>query len=155
MARHAFTLNWPPLVDRHAINERAVDAMNMAIAQRKPSTVIHHGDQGSQFTSVAFGLRCKEMGVRPTMGSVGDCYDNAPLGRLLCDRLPGNGCAKASSPPSNANCRIAASSRPKQRRASHASSSSKAGTTPLAVTPLWDISHRSTTKGPPLKGWNL
>ena len=26
---------------------------------------------------MAFGLRCKEMGVRPSMGSVGDCYDNA------------------------------------------------------------------------------
>lgn len=54
-----------------------LDAMNMAVAQRKPDDVIHHSDQGSQYTSVAFGLRCKEMGVRPSMGSVGDCYDNA------------------------------------------------------------------------------
>lgn len=54
-----------------------IDAMNMAITQRKPESVIHHSDQGSQYTSVAFGLRCKEMGVRPSMGSVGDCYDNA------------------------------------------------------------------------------
>jgi putative transposase len=54
-----------------------LDAMNMAVTQRKPSSVIHHSDQGSQYTSVAFGLRCKEMGVRPSMGSVGDCYDNA------------------------------------------------------------------------------
>ncbi len=38
--------------------------------------VIHHSDQGSQYTSIAFGLRCKEAGVRPSMGSVGDCYDN-------------------------------------------------------------------------------
>ena len=53
-----------------------IDAMNMALTQRKPSNVIHHSDQGSQYTSVAFGLRCKEMGVRPSMGSVGDCYDN-------------------------------------------------------------------------------
>ena len=51
--------------------------MNMAITQRKPDRVIHHSDQGSQYTSVAFGLRCREMGVRPSMGSVGDCYDNA------------------------------------------------------------------------------
>jgi len=57
--------------------ELVIDAVNMAIAQRKPSNVIHHSDQGSQYTSVAFGLRCKEMGVRPSMGSVGDCYDNA------------------------------------------------------------------------------
>jgi len=54
-----------------------LDAMNMAVAPRKPSSVIHHSDQGSQYTSVAFGLRCKEMGVRPSMGSVGDCHDNA------------------------------------------------------------------------------
>ena len=54
-----------------------IDAMNMSTAQRKPENVIHHSDQGSQYTSVAFGLRCKEMGVRPSMGSVGDCYDNA------------------------------------------------------------------------------
>jgi len=39
--------------------------------------VIHHSDQGSQYTSVTFGLRCKEMGARPSMGSVGDCYDDA------------------------------------------------------------------------------
>ena len=54
-----------------------IDAMNMAATQRKPGNVIHHSDQGSQYTSVAFGLRCKEMSVRPSMGSVGDCYDNA------------------------------------------------------------------------------
>ena len=54
-----------------------IDAMNMAIGQRRPASVIHHSDQGSQYTSVAFGLRCKEAGVRPSMGSVGDAYDNA------------------------------------------------------------------------------
>ena len=54
-----------------------IDAMNMAIGQRRPRNVIHHSDQGSQYTSVAFGLRCKEAGVRPSMGSVGDACDNA------------------------------------------------------------------------------
>lgn len=54
-----------------------IDAMNMAIGQRRPANVIHHSDQGSQYTSVAFGLRCKEAGVRPSMGSVGDACDNA------------------------------------------------------------------------------
>jgi putative transposase len=39
--------------------------------------VIHHSDQGSQYTSLAFGQRCRDAGVRPSMGSVGDCYDNA------------------------------------------------------------------------------
>jgi len=52
-------------------------ALNMAIAQRRPTAVIHHSDQGSQYTSVAVGQRCAKMGVRPSMGSVGDAYDNA------------------------------------------------------------------------------
>lgn len=49
----------------------------MALQQRKPNEVIHHSDQGSQYTSIAFGERCKKMGVRPSMGTVGDAYDNA------------------------------------------------------------------------------
>ena len=52
-------------------------ALNMALELRKPADVIHHSDQGSQYTSIAFGKRCKEMGVRPSMGTVGDAYDNA------------------------------------------------------------------------------
>jgi putative transposase len=54
-----------------------VAALNMALFTRKPESVIHHSDQGSQYTSVMFGKRCQEMGVRPSMGSVGDDYDNA------------------------------------------------------------------------------
>ena len=54
-----------------------IQALNMALITRKPQDVIHHSDQGSQYTSVDFGKRCKEMGVRPSMGSVGDAYDNA------------------------------------------------------------------------------
>lgn len=54
-----------------------LDALSMAIWQRRPLAVIHHSDQGSQYTSLAFGKRCREAGVRPSMGSVGDCFDNA------------------------------------------------------------------------------
>lgn len=54
-----------------------MDAFNMAITTRRPTNVIHHSDQGCQYTSLAFGKRCQELGVRPSMGSVGDCYDNA------------------------------------------------------------------------------
>lgn len=55
-----------------------VDALTMAIERRRPdSGVIHHSDQGCQYTSIEFGRRCREAGVRPSMGSVGDCYDNA------------------------------------------------------------------------------
>src|SRR5436309_11486357 len=49
----------------------------MALATRRPKDVVHHSDQGSQSTSIAFGKRCREAGVRPSMGSVGDAYDNA------------------------------------------------------------------------------
>ncbi len=54
-----------------------LDALNMALHQRQPTNVIHHSDQGCQYTSIAFGQRCKRAGVRPSMGSVGDCFDNA------------------------------------------------------------------------------
>jgi putative transposase len=58
-------------------SELVLAALNMALAQRRPQGVIHHSDHGSQYTSVAFGQRCAKMGVRPTIGSVGDAYDNA------------------------------------------------------------------------------
>src|ERR1700731_4581978 len=61
----------------HLRAELVLDAMEMAVGQRRPKDVIHHSDQGSQYTSVAFGKRCGEAGVRPSMGSVGDAYDNA------------------------------------------------------------------------------
>ena len=61
----------------HLRTELVLDALNMALWQRVPEAVIHHSDQGSQYTSLAFGGRCEEMGVRPSMGSVGDAYDNA------------------------------------------------------------------------------
>jgi len=54
-----------------------LDALDMALVTRRPKEVIHHSDQGSQYTSIAFGQRCREAGVRPSMGSVGDAYDNA------------------------------------------------------------------------------
>jgi putative transposase len=58
--------------------EIVLEALENALGQRKPGReVIHHSDQGSQYTSKAFGKRCREAGVRPSMGSVGDCYDNA------------------------------------------------------------------------------
>ena len=54
-----------------------LDALDMALMTRRPHDVIHHSDQGSQYTSIAFGHRCRDAGVRPSMGSVGDAYDNA------------------------------------------------------------------------------
>ena len=60
----------------HLRTDLVLAALRMALQQRTPETrVIHHSDQGSQYTSIAFGTRCEEAGVRPSMGSC--CYDNA------------------------------------------------------------------------------
>lgn len=64
-------------METHLRTELVLEALNMAVWRRRPEGVIHHSDQGCQYTSVAFGRRCEEAGVRPSMGSVGDCYDNA------------------------------------------------------------------------------
>ena len=65
----------------HLRTELVLDALNMAIWQRRPEQVIHHSDQGSQYRSIAFGMRYKDASVRPSMGSVGDAHDNALGGR--------------------------------------------------------------------------
>lgn len=55
-----------------------LDALDMAFERRNPSPgLIHHSDHGSQFTSIEFGRRCRQAGVLPSMGSIGDCFDNA------------------------------------------------------------------------------
>jgi len=61
----------------HLRTELVLAALNMALGQRRAKNVVHHSDHGTQYTSIAFGLRCKEAGVRPSMGTVGDAYDNA------------------------------------------------------------------------------
>ena len=64
-------------METHLRTELVLAALNMALGQRRPGEVIHHSDHGSQYTAFAFGKRCDEAGVRPSMGSVGDCFDNA------------------------------------------------------------------------------
>ena len=64
-------------MDGHMRTELVLNALDMAIQSRQPESVIHHSDQGCQYTSLAFGQRCQEAGVAQSMGSVGDCYDNA------------------------------------------------------------------------------
>ncbi len=61
----------------HLKTELVLQALEMARVQRRPTGVIHHSDHGSQYTSLAFGARCEAVGVRPSRGTVGDCYDNA------------------------------------------------------------------------------
>ena len=58
--------------------ELVVDALEMAIARRRPRPgLVHHSDQGSQYVSLRFGERCREIGIHRSMGSKGDCFDNA------------------------------------------------------------------------------
>jgi putative transposase len=64
-------------IESHLRTELVLAALNAALAQRRPERVVHHSDHGCQYTSYAFGKRCQEMNVMPSMGSVGDAYDNA------------------------------------------------------------------------------
>ena len=61
----------------HLRTELVLNALNMALARRRPEQVVHHSDRGAQYTSPAFGKRCHEMGVIPSTGSAGDCFDNS------------------------------------------------------------------------------
>lgn len=63
---------------KHLRAELVLDALNMALWNRRPAPgLVHHSDRGSQYASVEFGGRLKEAGLLPSMGSVGDAYDNA------------------------------------------------------------------------------
>ena len=109
-----------------------LDALNMALVTRRPKQVIHHSDQGSQYTSIAFGQRCRR-GRRASLDGLGR--------RCLRQRHV----RKASSQPWNASCSIAAGSRHMPRRQVLSSNSSRASTIHDAATHRSDICHRSTT----------
>jgi putative transposase len=62
----------------HMRADLVVDALQMALARRQPDHgLVHHSDQGSQYVSLAFGQRARDGGVAVSMGSRGDCFDNA------------------------------------------------------------------------------
>lgn len=62
----------------HMRTELVTDALQMALAHRRPDPgLIWHSDQGSQFVSLAFGQQARAAGIAQSMGSRGDCYDNA------------------------------------------------------------------------------
>ena len=62
----------------HLQSDLVVDALNMALWNRRPAPgLVHHSDRGCQYTSLAFGRRCREAGILPSMGRVGNAYDNA------------------------------------------------------------------------------
>ena len=65
-------------MESHLRTELVVDALQMAVWRRKPAPgLIHHSDQGIQYTSLSFGERLKEVGIRPSMGRTGTALDNA------------------------------------------------------------------------------
>ncbi len=60
--------------------ELVVDALDMALWNRRPAArLVHHSDHGAQYTSLAFGRRCREAGIAVSTGSVGDCYDSLSI----------------------------------------------------------------------------
>ncbi|MDQ6806165.1 MAG: IS3 family transposase [Actinomycetota bacterium] len=62
----------------HMLQEIVIDALNMAVARRQPDAgLIHHSDQGGQFVSLGFGQAAGKAGISRSMGSRGDCFDNA------------------------------------------------------------------------------
>jgi len=59
-------------------SEIVTAALDMAILRTRPGPgLVHHSDHGCQYTSTVFGQRCQEAGIVPSMGTVGDCFDNA------------------------------------------------------------------------------
>ena len=78
-------------MSNHLYTELMLRALDMALRQRAHEGVILHSDQGCQYTSIAFGRRCREAGVQPSMGTAGDAYDNAMcesfFGRLEAELL--------------------------------------------------------------------
>jgi transposase InsO family protein len=62
----------------HMRADLVVEALQMALARRRPDAgLVHHSDQGSQYVSLAFGQQARDAGIAMSMGSRGDCYDNA------------------------------------------------------------------------------
>lgn len=77
-------------IAEHMRTELVTDALGMAIIRRRPERnaddsgggrtgTILHSDHGSQYTSWAFGRRLRDAGLLASMGTVGDCYDNAMM----------------------------------------------------------------------------
>jgi transposase InsO family protein len=66
-------------IDRRCESALVNDALAMARDSRSPSSTIIHSDHGAQFTSWGFTENVRRYGLMGSMGTVGDCYDNAPM----------------------------------------------------------------------------
>ena len=68
----------------HLRTDLVIDALEMAIWNRRPAPgLIHHSDQGTQYTSLSFNRRCTSAGIRTSTGSVADCFDCETVVRRL------------------------------------------------------------------------
>lgn len=68
-------------IDASQTSQLVIDALAMAVTRRQPEerATIIHSDHGTQYTSWAFGKRLRDAGLLGSMGTVGDCYDNAMM----------------------------------------------------------------------------
>ena len=75
-------------IAHHMRTELVIDALGMATLRRHPDNdaTILHSDHGAQYTSWAFGQRLRTAGLPPSMGTVGDCYDNSMMESLCSVR---------------------------------------------------------------------
>jgi putative transposase len=66
-------------VSRSAHAAFVLDALEQALHERRPfrTALVHHSDRGSQYVSIKYTERLAEVGIEPSVGSVGDSYDNA------------------------------------------------------------------------------
>jgi putative transposase len=96
--------------------ELVVDALEMAVARRRPGAgLVHHSDRGSQYVALIFGQRLRTAGIAQSMGSKGDCFDNAVI--------------ESYHATSRRTCSAAAPSAPARRRGRPSSTTSRASTT--------------------------
>jgi putative transposase len=72
-------IGWP--VAARQDTELVVNALSMAVTRRQPEKgrTVLHSDHGTQYTAWAFGKRIRDAGILGSMGTVGDCYDNAMM----------------------------------------------------------------------------
>ena len=66
-------------IDSSQTASLVVNALGMAIENRQAEGVVIHSDHGTQYTSWAFTRRALDSGLVPSMGSIGDCYDNGQM----------------------------------------------------------------------------
>ncbi|WP_089298551.1 IS3 family transposase [Actinoplanes regularis] len=78
-------------IDASQTSALVTNALSMAISNRQPDATVIHSDHGVQFTSWAFTERARASGLVPSMGTIGDCYDNGMMesfwGRMQTELL--------------------------------------------------------------------